>query len=101
MEKMGTAALSISTSERGGLYKIGQGTIVWVVSLIPLIYTAMTISFTDIQYIKTFGLSLALSFVVYQANDYIIPQSTELLLKANLSGKDLNKPGEMKDKKPM
>ena len=88
-------------SERGGIFKIDQSFTVWVLALLPLVYGAFTISFHDIQYLKTFGLSLALSVLVYKSNEYLIPQFKSLLLDAGLGGKDLNKPGEMKDKKPM
>ena len=90
-----------TSSERGGLYKIDQHTTVWVISLLPLIYAAFTISFYDVQYMKTFGLSLALSIIVYKSNEYLIPQFKELLINAKLFGKDLNKPGETKDKPPV
>ena len=98
---MSASTSIIASSERGGLYKIDQSTTAWVFALLPIIYAAFTISFHDIQYIKTFGLSLILSIILYKSNEYMIPQFKDLLLNAGLGGKDLNKPGELKDKKSM
>jgi len=89
------------SSERGGLFKIDANFTVWVLALIPVAFASLTISFKDITYIKTFGLSFALALILYKLNDAMIPQVKDLLLNAGLGGKDLNKPGEMKDKKPM
>ncbi len=91
----------LAGSERNGIYKIDQTTTVWVVALAPIVYAAFTISFYDTQYMRTFTLSLILSILLYKANEYIIPNFKDLLLKAGLSGKDLNKPGKMEDKKPV
>ncbi len=96
-----TSLAAFAGSDRGGLYKIDQSTTVWVLSLLPIIYAAFTISFYDAQYMKTFALSLILAIILYKSNEYLIPQCKELLLNAGLGGKDLNKPGELKDKKPM
>jgi hypothetical protein len=91
----------VTNNDRGGLFKIGQGVVTWVVAIIPVIYIACTISKDDSQYIRTFAISLALGIILYLSNDYLIPQFKDLLLKAGLSGKDLNKPGPKESKEAM
>jgi len=90
-----------SNSDRDGLFKIDQGVITWVIAIVPVVYIACTISKNDSLYIRTFVVSLALAIILYLSNDYLIPQFKSLLLKAGLSGKDLNKPGPKESKEPM
>lgn len=92
---------SQTDSSRGGLFKVDQELITWLTALAPVVYIACTISTGDSQYLKTFGVSLALAVVLYASNHYLIPQFKDLLIKAGLSGKDLNKPGAKEDKPAM
>lgn len=90
-----------SSGKRGGLFKIDQGVFVWILAAILVIYLAFTVPKSKTQYTSTFALSFALAIVLYMFNDYMIPQFKDLLLKAGLCGKDLNKPGSIEEKQPM
>eukprot|EP00826_Nyctotherus_ovalis_P067050 TRINITY_DN998_c0_g1_i11.p1 TRINITY_DN998_c0_g1~~TRINITY_DN998_c0_g1_i11.p1 ORF type:complete len:187 (-),score=45.95 TRINITY_DN998_c0_g1_i11:57-617(-) len=88
-------------SNRGGLFRVDQELITWFTALAPVVYIACTASTHDSQCLKTFGVSLALAVVLYVSNYYLIPQFKDLLIRAGLSGKDLNKPGAKEDKPAM
>lgn len=87
--------------QRGGLFKIDQGILVWVLAAIPILYIAFIVPKAKSQYTTTFALSLALAIILYKFNVYMIPQFKDSLLKAGLSGKDLNKPGTAEQKQAM
>ena len=91
---------SILTSDRGGIFKINQMFLVCISLLIPVAFIAYD-SKGDEQYMKTFMVSFTIALILYKANEYIIPKFKELLIKARLFGKDLNKPGNINEKPPM
>ena len=93
-------------SNRKGIFAIPQEFTVTILTILPLLYIGYSFykmyePTNDIGYLMTFILSLCLAIILYLINDYMIPKCKDLLLNAGLSGKDLNKPGKMEDKKPM
>jgi len=92
---------SNSEGRHSGLFNLDQWLLVWILTAIPIIYIVFTLPKGISQYASTFALSLTLGIILYKFNDYMIPQFKDLLLKAGLCGKDLNKPGALAEKKPM
>lgn len=95
------AAEEQAASSRGGLFKLNQDVLIWGATLLPLAYAGLTIDFGDDQQVKGFLVAVVAALGIYKVNEWLIPQFEPLLLKAGVHGKDLNKPGNPKDKPPM